>query len=249
MRTALIQINDAHSECADKAQMNLFRLCTGGDGHALAAGGGLAALLLLGISGSLLHCGPMCGPLVLGQSVHRLACLPCARMSESARLKAGLLLSYHAGRITSYAALGAMAGAATFAVSEAMRVVCLLSASVFLLTLALSGGRLRPPAPAAQAWLARRMAPGGYLFGLVMGLMPCGLLYGALLAASATGGPARGAAGMAAFGLGTLPMLTAIGVAGRTGRLRVHLRRAVPVLLVFNALIIFAAALETAHLF
>ena len=230
--------------------MNLFRLCTGAAGHVLADGGSLAALFLLGLSGSLLHCGPMCGPLVLGQSVHRLACMPCARMSEGARLRAGLLLPYHAGRITTYAALGALAGGAgeaAFGVGEDMQVVALLTAAMFLLVLVFSGARLRPSARLVSR-LAARLAPGGYLFGVVLGLMPCGLLYGAVLASLATGSAARGAVGMVAFGLGTVPMLATIGLVGHASRGRLRLRRAVPALLVLNACIVFAAALRAGHL-
>jgi sulfite exporter TauE/SafE len=53
--------------------------------------------------------------------------------------------------------------------------------------------------------------------------LPCGLVYGALTAAAFAGNPAAGAAGMLAFGLGTLPWLFAAGVAA--ARLRGWLER------------------------
>jgi hypothetical protein len=43
--------------------------------------------------------------------------------------------------------------------------------------------------------------------------MPCGLVYAALAASVTSGSLAGGAATMAAFGLGTLPMLVAMGSA------------------------------------
>jgi sulfite exporter TauE/SafE len=48
--------------------------------------------------------------------------------------------------------------------------------------------------------------------GALNGLLPCGLVYSALLVAASTGGPLTGAAGMAVFGLGTLPALLIMGV-------------------------------------
>lgn len=46
-------------------------------------------------------------------------------------------------------------------------------------------------------------------FGLVHGLLPCGLVYSALAMASAAGDAWRAGPWMFAFGLGTVPLLTA----------------------------------------
>jgi len=51
-----------------------------------------------------------------------------------------------------------------------------------------------------------------FLLGMVWGWLPCGLVYGALAVAAASGGGARGAVFMLAFGLGTVPALVATGV-------------------------------------
>jgi sulfite exporter TauE/SafE len=51
-------------------------------------------------------------------------------------------------------------------------------------------------------------------FGAVWGWLPCGMVYSVLLTAMASGTAAGGAATMLAFGLGTLPMLLALGIAG-----------------------------------
>jgi len=56
-------------------------------------------------------------------------------------------------------------------------------------------------------------APGQkLLLGLVLGLLPCGMVYAALLKAVNAGSAAAGAATMLAFGLGTAGALLAIGV-------------------------------------
>ena len=66
--------------------------------------------------------------------------------------------------------------------------------------------------------LARRLVPvrtpwQALALGLVWGWMPCGLVYAALAASVTSGSPLAGATTMAAFGLGTLPTLVAMGSA------------------------------------
>lgn len=213
------------------------------------AAAGLSGLFLLGLGGSLAHCGAMCGPLVAGQVADRLAAVPASRLCERTRVQSGLLLPYHAGRLTTYAALGALAGATGLAFVRTLaplRSALLLLAAAALLAAAF--GML--PSGQAAAWgpwrWARRInrgtAAGTYLFGLILGLLPCGLLYAALIAASSLASPWQGAAGMAAFGAGTVPILAMIGIAGRTRAVSTLLRRAAPVLLAFNAFVLVVAA-------
>ena len=61
-----------------------------------------------------------------------------------------------------------------------------------------------------------------YALGMVLGFLPCGLVYGALAAAAGTGSIADGAAAMAAFGLGTAPALLAVGWGGLIVRRRLR---------------------------
>src|SRR5512140_1015894 len=65
----------------------------------------LLGFLLLGILGSVGHCGAMCSPFVL--FVSRQYCAPQCPRAATLRVQ----LWYHAGRIATYAALGAAAGA------------------------------------------------------------------------------------------------------------------------------------------
>ena len=213
---------------------------------------GLTAMFLFGASGSVAHCGVMCGPLVAGQVAERLAALPADRLCEQHRLRAGLLLPYHAGRLTTYAALGAAAGGIGFAaVSQAafLRGALLLAAAGLLIVCAL--GRTRQAGRLSLPWLApwarrldRTRATGTYLFGLVMGLLPCGLLYAALIGAAALATPLRGAAGMLAFGAGTIPMLAVLGIAGQFRPWRAAFARAAPWLMVANAAVLVFVAMR-----
>jgi sulfite exporter TauE/SafE len=209
-------------------------------------------MALLGVAGSVVHCGPMCGPLVLGQVASRLSCLPCAKMTEAARLRSGLLPRYHAGRVLTYAILGAAAGTAGLGVSAALRplrsIVLLLAAAALLLAAwrRLTADQTAANANAtlfrAQRHILKRVRPGGLIYGLALGLLPCGLLYTALLAAAATASPIWGAAAMTAFGAGTIPMLATIGIAGNSLVLRPWLVRAAPAMFALNACVLLAGS-------
>ena len=48
---------------------------------------------------------------------------------------------------------------------------------------------------------------------MFLGLLPCGLLYSAVIAAVARGGPLQGAAALVLFGLGTAPALLGVSLA------------------------------------
>src|SRR5918997_758736 len=70
-------------------------------------------------------------------------------------------------------------------------------------------GRLRPLLLAPTGWR------GPLLLGLSLSALPCGLLYGALVAAASAGSALAGALAMAAFALGTVPALVGVGLLGR----------------------------------
>jgi hypothetical protein len=91
-------------------------------------------------------------------------------------------------------------------------------------------GRARSPeiylAPLTQRWgraMRRRPVqparglPALYTAGLLWGLLPCGLVLTALLAAFAAGTLWSGALTMLAFGLGTWPALLGVGWLARRG--------------------------------
>ncbi|MCW8916830.1 MAG: sulfite exporter TauE/SafE family protein, partial [Magnetovibrio sp.] len=74
--------------------------------------------------------------------------------------------------------------------------------------------------------------------------IPCGLVYGALAAASASGEWLTGAFAMLAFWLGTVPALFGLGLAGGAvlGRWPDIAKQAAPVLLILNGLFLFYLA-------
>ena len=62
-----------------------------------------------------------------------------------------------------------------------------------------------------------------FALGALWGWLPCGMVYSVLLTAMLTGSALGGGAVMLAFGLGTLPMLTGLGLLG--ARLRAAMQR------------------------
>lgn len=158
----------------------------------------LVTAFLSGLLGSL-HCVAMCG----------------AFAAACTRQRAGLPL-WHLGRLASYMALGAIAATLGMVVPGPAWIPAAL-ASAFLVWFALSlAGVVRdlPVLPGPFERAAKRIlehpSPWAQLaFGVLNGLLPCGLVYAALSVPIALADAARGSALMLAFGLGTVPALTA----------------------------------------
>lgn len=210
-------------------------------GGAVLPGG----LLLAGLAGSVMHCAPMCGPFVLAQVGARMQAKPCGGCRA-----VGALPGYHVGRILTYCLLGGLAGAVGvvpglgWLAGVGLALAALLFLGQGLRRLAPALGRHIPGlefAPSGVLRLSNRIgARSGLPLGMALGFLPCGLLYGALLAASAAGGPVQGALAMLLFGLGTVPALLAIGIAGQaaTRRWQYAIGRAAPILLLINAAVL-----------
>ena len=190
----------------------------------------LGALFLSGLLGSLGHCLGMCGPLVTMFGVQ-------SRTRTLAGLPYHLL--YHAGRLGVYALFGALVGGLGSALGlgssigkVAGTVSLLLGLGIVLLGLGYLGWLPLGRIEGGGAWLSRAMGwalrqdrlARVLALGALNGLLPCGLVYSALLIAASTGGLLMGAAGMTVFGLGTLPALLVMGVGA--GALSARVRQA-----------------------
>jgi hypothetical protein len=259
----LIQVNAKQHRRAYRPEMLhgfpwLADLCSS---DAALRGGLLLGLFVAGAAGSVVHCGPMCGAFVLGQTADRMARLPSEHLCERQRLTAGLLLPYHLGRLTTYAALGALAAGSAAVLGQVawfgtLSAALLVLAAILFLTHALR--RFLPSGAgfdrAPRVWgnligaLTRRIhrgsSSGEYLLGLALGFLPCGFLYAAITAAAASARPEMGAASMVAFGLGTTPALMVIGIAGHAAGRRWNrtVSAAAPVLMVLNAALLLTLA-------
>lgn len=177
----------------------------------------LAGITLASVLGSV-HCLAMCGPLV---GLHG--------GGRSLRLA----FTHAAGRLVTYAAFGAGAGAVGSAIDVAgrlghvQRAATLLSGALIVVW----GVKLAYSRPHAQAkpganafgtalvkLRSRRPARRAVLLGMLTGLVPCGWLWAFVVTAAGTGSIAGGALVMTAFWLGTVPAM--VGAAASLGWLR-----------------------------
>lgn len=180
-----------------------------------------ATVLAASLLGSA-HCAGMCGPFVM-----------LATGTDRGRPRfLATLAAYHLGRLTTYLALGTIAGLAGLALNQTGQlwglqqagawvagVTMLLMGLVSLLRLL--GVRWRH-SPVPQAWVLtlhagfRRAAtwspvPKAWWIGALTTWLPCGWLYAFLLVAAGAGSLASALSLMTAFWLGSLPLLSLLG--------------------------------------
>ena len=153
-------------------------------------------------------------------------------MSMGGKTGWGIHLAYNAGRILSYAAAGAIAGALGAASlglegQVPVRMALYLIANLMLVALGLyligvtgalafterAGQALwRRLQPLTKRFLPVRSIAQAFPLGMLWGWLPCGLVYSALATALTAGSAGRGVVMMLAFGVGTLPNLLLAGL-------------------------------------
>lgn len=192
--------------------------------------------LLLGIVSSF-HCIGMCGPITL--------ILPVQHLRPSARF--GAILLYHSGRIATYTILGLVLGLAggrvwlagfaqPFSIALGILMITILLATWINKSLL-----HRQPPGSIFSWvksvIVKQSATGGkaalLITGMANGLLPCGMVYFALIAALASGSVSAACLFMFGFGLGTLPLMLALNQLRSLPGMRVRngVRKATPVFL------------------
>ena len=198
----------------------------------------LLPVFLIGLLGGV-HCVGMCGGIVSAFAIatpRRAFPVPVA---AAGRLPAAVadsgvrVLAFNAGRIGSYALAGAFAGMLGSVPAlinlAAVQTAAYWLANVMLVLLGLTlmnawHGLARIEAVGRVAWrrvqpLMRGLLPvqnplQALALGALWGWVPCGMVYSVLMTALLTGSAAQGALVMFAFGLGTLPLLFTMGMAG-----------------------------------
>jgi sulfite exporter TauE/SafE len=206
---------------------------------------GFLALFLVGLLGGT-HCVGMCGGIV-------------GALSLGAPARWSMLFAYNAGRIISYSAAGAIAGALGAASlglegQVPVRLMLYLVANLMLVALGLyllgvtralafterAGQHLwRRLQPLTRRFLPARSMAQAFPLGLLWGWLPCGLVYSALASALTAGSSGRGALMLLAFGLGTLPNLLLAGIL--LARLNEFVRR--PAVRLFSGLLVLGFGL------
>lgn len=141
-------------------------------------------------------------------------------------------LLYSAGRLFTYATIGGLLGytglrlvAGLSPVIEVQAWLSIAAGALLIVQGLFATGVLRrrpgqlaarlcPAADVLKSTLAARSGLGFFLAGVATGFLPCGLLYAYFALATAAGGLWQGSAVMAAFGLGTMPLMIAAGAGG-----------------------------------
>lgn len=184
----------------------------------------LGTVLAMSLVGSP-HCAAMCGGFV---------CVWAGPAGSNEGRRSGWLphAAYNLGRLLSYAALGAVAGAlgagldrlgATAGLTRIAAVVAgammiVWGGAALLHARGVTPGRFAAPflrdriSRALRAVHGQPPAVRALVTGLVTTLLPCGFLYAYVTVAAGTGSAAWGALVMATFWLGTVPVMATLGL-------------------------------------
>jgi len=197
--------------------------------------------MALGLLGSF-HCVGMCGPLAISLPIN----------SERSVVKFLGSLVYNLGRVTTYSFFGLLFGiiGQSFAFFGFQQWLSIIMGSLILLYLLL--GKRFSKTTFSVSWINSffvklRNALGKlyldrnfsslFLIGLLNGLLPCGMVYMAVAGSVAAGDTQSSVLFMAAFGLGTLPVMWAIAFFGNyvSVALRLKIRKVYPYLVAMMA--------------
>ncbi len=171
-----------------------------------------------GLLGSL-HCLGMCGPLAMA--------LPGQQKTSKTAYFLGRL-AYNSGRIFTYSILGGLVSligvaANMFRIQQYVS-IGLGAVLVFMAIRTLVRHRRKARQQSVlDRWVYKRFSyfaqnpvPGRlFVLGALNGLLPCGLVYLGLFQAALTSNLWWGMATMAAFGLGTLPLMMGLSLSGQ----------------------------------
>ncbi|WP_370901232.1 sulfite exporter TauE/SafE family protein [Chryseobacterium gossypii] len=185
------------------------------------------------------HCIGMCGPIALSMGLTK-------KQAANFYLQN---LTYQLGRIFTYSFLGAILGiiGEGFEMAGFQRYLT-IGVGILLIIMAVfsfGGKDFASRIPffskflfSVKSNLGRLLQKADYrsrfATGILNGFLPCGMVYMALTASLASGGIWQGALYMALFGLGTLPFMFAVVLAGNlmNQAFRVKVLKAVPVIMI-----------------
>lgn len=181
-------------------------------------------MALAGLVGGFTHCAGMCGPFVLAQTSAR-------QTGAWKRLRGGALIPYHMGRMTTYVGLGVIISAITWPVlqsplkTQTSAVFLSLAGLIFVLCAWPQGkrwllSRRILPTQYLGGWIGKLSSPlsgradmlGRYGLGVLLGFLPCTLVFAALLTTATASNPVVAGLLMVVFTLGTSIALICIGI-------------------------------------
>lgn len=203
----------------------------------------ILSAFLIGLVGSM-HCVGMCGPIAIA--------LPAIQQNKFTFVFGRLL--YNIGRVISYAAMGAFFGliGSRIALFGFQQTLSIFIGVLLLLYVIIPKSvynklprinlidKLTSEIKRSFLLLWKKGSLSSMLvIGFLNGFLPCGLVYVAIAGAAATGSILSGTLFMIMFGLGTMPLMTAMSLLGKfiNLQLRRKLTKLIPVFIVLLAII------------
>ncbi len=198
----------------------------------------LLSAFVLGLMGSF-HCAGMCGPIAIA--------LPLHGNTVPQKIFGGAL--YNIGRTVTYGVMGAifgMLGQGVEMIGFQQKISVIMG--VLMIVSVLFPALFKNQYSMDKSWFSAvgklkktigkmfsiRSFSSLFFIGLLNGLLPCGLVYMAIAGAIGTGDILLGSAYMILFGLGTIPMMLSISLAGNimSAAIRKSINRLIPVMVV-----------------
>jgi hypothetical protein len=194
--------------------------------------------IIFGLVGSF-HCIGMCGPIAFMLPVER----------ENPIKKFLQILSYHLGRLFTYSLMGILFGylGKGFFLFGFQQQIAIITGIFMILLVVFPKITAKIPLSkvintfvfkvknALGKELKKKNNDTFFVLGFFNGLLPCGLVYMAILGALTMSTPISGAFYMFLFGLGTIPLMTAVVYFGSfaKGNFRTIIQKAIPIVVVF----------------
>ncbi|MGJ8684679.1 MAG: sulfite exporter TauE/SafE family protein [Nonlabens sp.] len=193
---------------------------------------------ILGLLGSF-HCMGMCGPIAF--------LLPVDHKKPTK--KTFQVSVYHAGRLFAYGLIGLLLGLVgksfdLFGLQQQLSIAVGVAMIIMVITTYFIGMNFTITKPlyrlvsklksAMGKELKKKTFDAFFTMGFLNGLLPCGLVYMAVIGAIGAGNAVEGAVYMMFFGLGTVPLMTAAVYLGNVISIKVKtvMKKAVPVFVI-----------------
>lgn len=210
--------------------------------------------LLIGLGGSL-HCVGMCGPLMFANLLD----------TKVKGFSPYAWLYYQIGRIGVYALWGAVFGwigssVKIFGIQQNISLATGICILIAMVTIKLFPAIERTISKLAifgsvrtvfSSTIHSKTPSAKIMGGMLNGILPCGLVYVAWAGAAAAQDPLKGSLFMIFFGLGTLPMLSAVWLFGSNLSIKIknQLNRWYPLIIGCMALLLIVRGMNMGNLF
>lgn len=229
----------------------------------------LISLFTLGLLGGFSHCIGMCGPFVLTQVGNRLNDIKIAKITTFKKLTGLALLPYHCGRIVTYCLIGFLSSLLANNIKNIIGFKIVSGVALIIAALIIFGfavKKIKLPFKInlikilPLKWvdlLAQKLkntvnplflnSTGlrNFLLGILLGFIPCGLVYAAIAATLALNNCFTAAIAMLVFGIATIPALFLTGCGGYLffDKIKHNLKLLTKIILLINATTLLAMAI------